>query len=275
MFKKMDEKGVKAELDQKVIDKAEKIIKDAETNPEDFRDLYGNTNVDRDTAYVKEMEQRFKKEDDPNDKEILNLATVFEAILYDQGEQSNWLGSKVTTVKTARYDDIKNHVDMIAEFEEDRSASHLGLAIDATSSTHEESKFKCIKKEIDTGKLTQVKYFKSENIGFRGQLFNIPRVVIGVEAKTVRELSRLWLEGKNKELGAHPVQFQILEEILIQLETFERYAKSVKRDKAAMVYKKAKEQIAGIYREKLNGREDRSERDSVFEEIKREMELFN
>lgn len=204
--------------------KAERDLRKSAINPESFRDLYGN-GVDADIAYVKEMEAKFEKTATPETKEAQRLATIFEAIIHENAELSDWLGPNASTIKSSRFDDIKNGVDTIAEFqEEDSAASHLGLSIDVTFAADTGKKFERIYNELQRGELPKIKYFRSEAMGFRGELSDAPRVVIGAESKTIKQLAELWLEGQKKELGSHPIQFQILEEILMQLRTFGEFA---------------------------------------------------
>jgi len=233
--------------------------------PERFADLYGPENVARDIAYVEEKERAFERSDSPEQKEAKKLATIFEAIIHEHAELSEWFGPDATTIKPSRYDDIRNGVDSIVEFQESpASASYLALAIDATFSPDTEAKFARIREEIDRGELTKVKYFASEHLNVRGELAKIPHVVVGADAKTSRELAELWLEKKHRALGNHPVQFQILEETINQLDMFERYATRVKQFEVAAIYGKTKKILERIYEEKLVTIEDTGERDEVF-----------
>ena len=259
----------------KAYKKAERVIKDNEVQINDFRKLYGDDNIDRDEKYVAEMEEEFKKGSSLESKKINELATVLEAIIFEQSEQNEWLGSDAQTIKTSRYDDIKNGVDMIVEFiQEDESAAHLGMAIDATFNSDTEAKFKRIKAEIDEGKLAEVKYFESDNIHFKGKLKMLPRIVVGADFKTVSELSELWLEGNNKALAEHQIQFQVLEEIIMQLRAFKTYAEGAGQQKITGVYKRALNIILPVYREKAKKMKDNRERDSVFLDIEKNLEMF-
>ena len=100
-------------------------------------------------------------------------------------------------------------------------------------------KIERIKKEILGGKLTTIKYFYSEDSNIRGQLMKVPRVLIGADIATVKELAALWLKTKKPKdnlearqglqaLASHRIQFQILEEIKAQLEYFIEFAQENK-----------------------------------------------
>ena len=259
-----------------VYEKAALSLKEDLVDPEEFKDLYGEYNINYDKDYVKKMEEKFNQEDTQEQIKSNKLATILEAILHDQAELNEWLGPNVYTINTSRYDDIKNGVDIVAEFiEKKHSASYLGLAIDATFSTNINNKIQRIKNEIKKGDLAKIKYFKSNRMNFRGELSKIPRVIIGANANTIQKLGELWFKRKNKEIEQHPIQFQILDQILIQLETFEKYAEQNNRPEIVKIYQKTHKIIMKIYEEKESSINDSGIRDSMFEKIKKAMDNFN
>ncbi len=241
----------------------------------DFKDLYGEENIVQDEKYVAEMERKFRVQEDPSRAHTEKLATIFECVLHEQAELNEWLGPNVTTIKTSRFDDVKNGVDSVAELREtESSASYLALAIDATFSSDTQKKFDRIKEELVQGKLATVKYFISDHMNIRGELGQIPRVVIGADVATVKELSELWLERENKKLAIHPIQFQILEEIIMQLETFGAYAAKLKKHNITAVYEKSAKLFREILREKEKHIPDSGMRDRVFEDIQANLRIF-
>lgn len=266
-------------LDSLTIDQAEqraiRTLRNEMIDPEEFRDLYGDKAVEEDKRYTEEMEQKFKDGATPETRERIKLATILEAIVHENAELSDWFGPDAHTIKSSRFDDIKHGVDTIVELRETgTSASHLALAVDATLSIDLAKKFERIKGEIERGELTKVKYFASEHLGVRGELSRLPRVVIGTDAKTIKELADLWLERNQRALGTHPVQFQILEEILDQLDAFEQYAVHVRQPEIALIYEKAKKLILAIDGAKRNTIEAPGERDEVFYAIQNYAQNF-
>ena len=114
----------------------------------------------KDTAYVENMERKFEQNASEDQKYYKMLADVFETMIYDQMD-NEWLGPDAVAIKTARYDDIKNGVDQVVEFQEGKgSASHLALAIDATTSDDLGKKVERIKEK--TYFFVSVKYLNGE-----------------------------------------------------------------------------------------------------------------
>ncbi len=231
--------------------------------------------ADRDRAYVEKMEDEFEREATPEEKEVSKIATVFETLVYTHGELSNWFGKDAVTIKTSRYDDIVNKIDSLVEFrKEPGSASYLGLAIDVTMSKEMDEKLESIRKQIDSGKLSEVKYFHSKHIGMTGTLHDVPRVIAAANQGTIRQLTELWMENDNKALANHWIQFQMLESMLLQAKTFKRYAESRNKPDVAQTYDSAITTLEAILFDKKREVKDSGERDSAFIAIEERLKHF-
>src|SRR5690606_659085 len=123
-----------------------------------FSDLYSEEIIKRDKKATEEALRNFNEKNSEEDKQAKILADIFEAIIFDQGEMSEWFGKNVTTVKTSKYDDIVNGIDAILEFEEKQRRSHLALGIDATYQTFADQKIDRIRNRIERGEMGKVKY---------------------------------------------------------------------------------------------------------------------
>ncbi len=277
MFKNFEKDIIKnIQLDQ-IYKKAIQKITEEEISLDNFYDLYSKKVIQKDKEYIEELEKKFalERSQNPEKEQIDKIATIFEALLFYEAESSEWLGNNVQTIKTSKYDDYKNRIDIVAEFQESNNfVSYLGLAIDVTTSCDLWKKFRRIKKEIERGRLAKVKYFRSDYLNFRGELSQLPRVIIGAECQTVLNLADLWVEKRKKELGEHFIQFQILEEILLQAETFEKYAQKIKYPEITKSYHHVKLLIEGILKEKNSLLRATKKRDKVFEAIKEYLKDF-
>lgn len=217
-------------------EKTQKIFKRDAIDPKGFSDLYDPKAIQKDLAYVQNLKDTVFE---TGSGKI--AADILEGIAYEQIELANWFGPYAHTIKTSEYDDIKNGVDLMVEFDEpETSRSHLALGIDATYGVQGiTKKLERIHRDIDQGKLTEVKYFEAGDGSFKGRLQQVPRIILGVERDTVLSLARLWTEGKNTELGAHPIQELLLRQARSQLVTFAQYAKNRHRSGIEKSYMRA------------------------------------
>src|SRR3989344_7375739 len=170
--------------------------KESAIDIESFTDLYEPETIEKDKQAVKELKQKFKESDktNPERTDSRKRGELLEAILAKQIELEDWLGSEAQTITPSRYDDIFNHVDLMVEFANEGFVKYLALSIDVTTSRQEiAQKIDGIRKDIQKNHLTPMKYFSSKETGLRGKLDNIPRVVVGADVNTIRELAGLWL----------------------------------------------------------------------------------
>lgn len=246
-------------------------------DPVSFKD-YRESVVKHDTTLVAALEAEFKKEMalDPEHALAVKRGELCEAIVATQIEESNWMGSNAEVTIPSRYDDIVNGIDIIVGFDEEEMHSHLGLAVDVTESTRGvERKFHKIRESIENGELSQVKYFDSDY--FHGALRQVPRVTIGADRTALREVADLLLYFKmrkkrpvdtqtvskeiagslttrfkevREKLETHHLQFQILLEIVAQLEVFREYAEKENKEKPAASYEKVLAIAKRILKEK-------------------------
>lgn len=242
------ENRVDSKIDEELAYKrAEKALAVDRIKETDFEDLYGRENIERDLAKIEEREARFE----PPSK----AAVILEAIIHEQSESSEWLGPQAHTLKASRYDDIMHGVDEIVEFTDDPGKkSHLALGIDVTFSPNLLKKFKPLIERLSRGELTKVKYFRSSSL--RGELTQIPQVVVGVGMKTLQEFIPHWLERDPKTLAAHPMQIIVLEEMRMQLEAFAKYADQAKKHDAANEYRTSLQIIEDVLSQKSDLRKN-------------------
>lgn len=263
----------RTDLVRAAFEKARALLEQAAIKVDDFHDRYGEKRVTAAHTYIRQREASFEKARNEVEEEAMKLGTVLEALIHQHGEQSNWFGENARTIKTSKFDDYRG-VDEVIEFNEDTGTSHLALAVDIASSRNVEGKFFEIRDKINTGEMAHVEYFEGGDNDFIGELRNIPKVVVGADAKTVRGLAELWVDGKNTALAAHPVQFQILEEILMQCRAFAEFAKARHQNLAEEKYENAAEIISGILADKKKQIRDSGERDTSFVAIQAAVARF-
>jgi hypothetical protein len=229
---------------------------DIKITPENFPE-YKPEMMQNDLKYVTEMEAKFGSGKSEEEKTADKLGLILEALFFEQAEMSEWLGSNIETVRASRFDDIKNGIDIIAEFLEEEEgeeqaavrnvSGHMGLAFDVTFASNIKRKLEREKEEIDHNNLAEVRYFHSDH--FVGKLPDVPRIVVAVDGKTINEITQLWLEDK-KALASHWVQMQILEGTIIQLKVQKKYAETTKHERLINKLDWALRTLEKIYQER-------------------------
>jgi hypothetical protein len=223
--------------------------------PKDFTEIYSRGEIGKDLNYLRLTE---KKIEDDNlqlnslEKGIFEenkkRAECLEIILTDQIYDGDWFGEYAMTSKTSKYDDIKNGVDMVVEFDKEEP-ERIALAIDASTASNskviEEKVEKNMKKLKNKDYLQEVKYFKSQirdekGEYYKGGLRDLIPVVVGADRGNVDNLFETFSELKSlekvksenakerrqelrKELAKNPLQGVFLKEIKIQLETYKKF----------------------------------------------------
>ncbi len=232
--------------------KAEVYLKNHIIKEDDFLGFYSEEEIKKDKEYIKHNEEIFKEINNEGLQNQAKRATIFECIVYQQIELNNLLGEKVYAQKTSRFDDLKSGIDSAVEIEEEdkNSFSYLGLAFDISYTSDLGKKFERIKKEIDAGKLSEIKYFNSPRSG-RKTLQNVPRLVLAVDGKTANQMIDMWVNNEKESLANHPIQLQALKEFELQLKTFEKYCRVVnKNNEIADIYKHALERVKKLIDDK-------------------------
>lgn len=236
----------RVELSPTIRNAHERATRDVLTNPdysiqeEDFIDTYGRDAVAADRAEAARLERIFTAKDTSEEQNSKKIADVLEAIVLMQSEMNEWFGS-ATTLRTTKYDDYINKVDMLAEWSHPEDGSRvLALAVDVTfGSAGVDKKMQGIQDEIDSGTLGRVRYFKDTDGNFIGTRNNVPRTVIGVSQPMVEELARLWLANDNRTLAKHPIQRLFLGQMVSQLTAMRDYANRSNKPQVVNAYSQA------------------------------------
>jgi hypothetical protein len=219
---------------------------------EDFIGTYQEKSVREDLEYVARRKREHETYGTLQRQEQKEVATMFEEEVLLNTKYAGWMGKDATAVQASEYDDFHNGVDMIVEWREGNSQSHLGLAADVTFSSDRSviaNKFAILRDQINRGTLAEVKYYQSSTTGRRGPLFKLPEVVIGVSEAKVLELKRLRKEKQMRALAEHKAGILILIQIEAQLEVFARYAREVDQPSPARIYSERLKIIRGILEE--------------------------
>ena len=199
-----------------------------------FRGIYGEAEIREDVAKVADCKRKFAAGRTERELRDKKLATVVEAIFYDQVSRNGWLGAETQVLRSSEFDDYANGVDFITEYNRGNIAAYLAMAVDATWSSHPGSKFNRIREELVRGRLGKIKYLKAGGRPQRGR--EVPKVVVGASEKNLAEVINLWVDGDDAALADHPIQVLFLEEIVHQLEEFRKFSEKRKHEKNVAIF---------------------------------------
>jgi hypothetical protein len=260
-------------------------------DPEDCAEVYDERERERDAAEVERLKLIFTtpKPGQPQrlegavEEQRKILGKLLECILMNNTLVMRWYGPGVRVQGASEYDDFKNGIDIVLEFgSDDEQGPVRALGLDVTYSQDSFlGKLQKIKTSIDTGELSQIKYFVS---GFgeepqTGGLEHTPRLVVGVSPESMTRVAQLW-SGKNADsakdalLQADVLQAIVLEEMRVQLVTFANYARSIGRDVAAEIFE-SRLQVVVVLQRQNNRKFPRGEADVAIGEDRYMQELGN
>ncbi|MCR4275002.1 MAG: hypothetical protein NUW02_03070 [Candidatus Campbellbacteria bacterium] len=244
--------SVHTELIKNAHEKALALIEREAVNPTDHGAVYSSEKIKLEQQEAGEAKKKFNH-DDPL-MEQASLAA--EAFLYEQIGRHGWISTPdihVYPEKTADIDDIFNKTDIVLTFETGDGEKTLAVTVDVTIGTKTlKEKIHSIKQEIDKQSLTTVKYHETPS-GKQGPLEKTPRVVLSLEANTLIELLSLWTSSdtdSRERLKKHPIQLDMVQEIEVQLEAYEKYAQETGKKELADRFKQALGVIHTIREEK-------------------------
>ena len=255
-----------------------RTLNGARIKERDFEDKYTSPQVEEDLVYVKERKRDSETELTREEEEARKLAVIAEGLFFRGGNEWGWLGKDARIIKTSEYDDWKNGVDGIIEFkgeEDDERVSHTAYGVDVTYGGRStvRKKFQIVKREIEMGNLAKVKYFQSGS--FKGERWDVPRIVIGAEKKHIMEILAL---GDKDAVRRHPYQTLMLKIMQLQFESLAAYA--LEKDKIALAeaFRSEEKRIRRVLQQKIieHGRiPERLIEDKVVRAICAELKEFN
>lgn len=250
--------------------RAKEVLQRGAMNRHDFVDLYGPGKIEADDATVARIEHSIDERRRHEDEKMEQMATIFEAILHEQGPA--WLGDpRIALTRTDRYDDFVNHVDEVLSVPLEVGHSNMALSVDVTFSQYQEKNLESILESIRAGKLGSIRYFKQGN--FRGELTHVPRVILCASGSLVEHLANQWAKN-NPNFGSHHFRYLVMEELRYQLEAFGRYAGKVKRPAEQKAYTDALTLVQGLGKKLPPIREEQRDvlDDRLFTNVKKMIE---
>lgn len=184
---------------------------------EEFSGIYSPGVIQEDQRRLKEKKMQ------PWYRERHARSKLFEALLWNNIEQQNWLGENVNTVVASEEDDVLRGFDFILEAEKGNRISRLGIDV-VLANNHEEIYkkwdenvfFSCLaSKRLDA---LLVRYFRSEaEPKFNKPGIQIPRVVIGLDIKHYNQLVSALAGSAERNAILQEVRNLLIKEINLQI----------------------------------------------------------
>lgn len=233
--------------------------------PDDFREIYGDYDVDLDLKLCDALERKWKTDLEENGEQYARFqrrerikAFIAEAIIANQfsGTWLNVEDSEFTVFSnlTAKPDDYgvtnlhRKGFDLSLEFAHNDNPGldiYAGASIDITTSGRIETitnKFSKVISIIKKGEAPIIKYFENAAETFRGSIKVAPLVLV-LSDKTLRDLFSKELAGKKEELENHPVQLSLLTQFKKQAEVFLSLSKKYNNTDLVTLYEKSLDHI--------------------------------
>ena len=140
----------------------------------EFKDIRPEMDIEKDEKELTRLLSLFKTNNKEGKEKFELLGKALEMVLMDFG--SSWLPGYIS--KASEYDDIFNKTDLVLEMENENDHI-IRLAMDVTANSPKTSqKIWEIVKSLRLGRLTKLKYFRSQLDGSR-DIKHVPRVVVG------------------------------------------------------------------------------------------------
>jgi hypothetical protein len=209
--------------------KAVSIVEGNRIHLDDFN--YADTEKDKQAVIDKYKEINSKTLFKDGEVEALVQAEILEAMIFDLIKNHNWFGNNASAILPSAYDDLFLGNDMILEHRSGDFTSYSGVGIDITIGENSfVKKIEDTKRRISKGQLGKVKYFKSRDANYSGELNNIPHFVIGVDRDNMFALTRAWVEGRTDAMKRSEARKNIILMMIAECDEFSRNASQQIKD---------------------------------------------
>lgn len=181
--------------------------------------------MDPEEAVIKreELEARKAKMQPQTREAIAGEYAVIEGVydgywLSGNPDMKSQIDDEAFVAPTSEYDDIENHTDLVVAIGKEKEWMFLG--IDVTTSRIDSQINDKLNQTVGPLKKFQMPTVDYALLKDREEIpqgkIELPRVVVGLDKEAVEPLAMEFLTNKEK-IGEHPVQLEIIQEIIDQL----------------------------------------------------------
>ena len=178
--------------------------------------LFDNNDLEEDLKRVRGKIEKINKEGKTLLQESMTFGEIFEGLF----ASTKWFGHNSKIIIPSLFDDLYLGNDLILEHtinNKDYSITVIDLTVGEEASLN---KMEYLRRKLLKGDLGSIKYFKSLNSEFAGEVYGLPNFIIGLDRRRISELSLLWSENKMKEINSSPLQFNLFFQMKVQAEYF-------------------------------------------------------
>ena len=103
------------------------VLSQCEISPKKFKGIYSDADIQGDIDWAINTEKKFEP------SPIKKYGDIFEAIVYERGAKSGWFGTNSQIIKTSRFDDYRNKIDLVVETQDEAGEfTQSALGVDVT-----------------------------------------------------------------------------------------------------------------------------------------------
>lgn len=186
--------------------------------------------IEKDQKKLIEKQKEAFRKMDKEEKINYIRAKISEAFLAFLIE-SKWTPKSFYLSETSEFDDWINGVDSVIEF---RDNPEKIAVVDFTTSKNREKiseKVQRVLEKIDSGTLSEIKYFKSQRDKKCYHLKMVPPIIIGIDLNTLKNIFDLYSEKEIGEIENHWYKYAFFDQIITQIDYYRKYILNPQRKK--------------------------------------------
>lgn len=223
-------------------------------NPQDFIGTVAYS-----AASIEEIEQRLKKYHQKTNSDMMRMKEDDRAYMEKKKSAADclegiclsmpsWFGINTETYATTEWDDVFNHIDMLASQTNPGGVDYGAFGLDVTHANKEIlfEKMRHVADHVMKGELGKVDFFMSKDGLVKGELGGLPMFIVGCDGTTLKSMIKLYAAPHHQDddkLREHVFQFQLIDQILHQCDLYVKIAKQhigdpVKQSRVVAAYER-------------------------------------
>lgn len=212
---------------KEVYTKIEQSIERERPDPEEFRGIISDQEIEEDLKEVARREKSWEQTDTEDILEIKMKATIAEYVIYKN--LGAWMNQVAVPLLTAKADDYIRGIDLVIESESDKGEGvdidHLGIGIDValaserSTSESVDRKTKKVRGILKSGKMGEARYVTGGS--YEGKIQNLPYTILSISPSHIEDLfSSVLRKDQSEKEKTHILKYIVAYQIVLQLGTY-------------------------------------------------------